>query len=84
MTDEILVAAPGLPPDAVVVSVRDGLVTLEGRLESRTDIARAVRSTWQVDGVVGVFSSLTFCLDDDRPAEQSSSRRITRRRPPGQ
>ncbi|MFI1354458.1 CBS domain-containing protein [Streptomyces sp. NPDC020898] len=84
VTDEILAAAPGLPPDAVVVSVRDGLVTLEGRLESRTDIARVVRSTWQVDGVVGVFSSLTFRLDDERQTEQSSSRGITRRRLPGQ
>lgn len=84
VTDEILVAAPGLPPDAVVVSVRDGLVTLEGRLEHRTDIAHAVRSTWQVDGVVGVFSGLTFRLDDDRPAGTSPSRRITRRRPSGQ
>ena len=84
VTDEILVAAPGLPPDGVVVSVHDGLVTLEGRLERRTDIARAVRSTWQVDGVVGVFSSLSFRLDADRPAERSSSRGITRRRPPGQ
>ena len=84
VADEILVAAPGLPPDAVVVSVRDGLVTLAGCLERREDVARAVRSTWQVDGVVGVFSSLTFRLDDDRPAEQSSSRGITRRRLPGQ
>ncbi|UIX34213.1 CBS domain-containing protein [Streptomyces sp. GQFP] len=84
VTDEILAAAPGLPSDAVVVSVRDGLVTLEGRLEHRTDIAHAVRSTWQVDGVVGVFSSLTFRLDDDRPAGTSPSRGIARRRTPGQ
>ncbi|MFI2035148.1 CBS domain-containing protein [Streptomyces bottropensis] len=77
VTDEILVAAPGLPPDAVVVSVRDGLVTLEGCLEHRTDIAHAVRSAWQADGVVGVFSSLTFRLDDDRPAEKGPSPGIT-------
>ncbi|MDX2548854.1 CBS domain-containing protein [Streptomyces sp. WI04-05B] len=77
VTDEILGAAPGLPPDAVVVSVRDGLVTLEGRLEHRTDIAHAVRSTWQVGGVVGVFSGLTFRLDGDRPAEKGPSRGIT-------
>ncbi|MFI1444236.1 CBS domain-containing protein [Streptomyces fructofermentans] len=84
VTDEILVAAPGLPPAAVVVSVRDGLVTLEGRLEHRTDIAHAVRSTWQVDGVVGVLSRLTFRLDDDRSAGTSSSRGGAHRRTPGQ
>ncbi|MEU0649158.1 CBS domain-containing protein [Streptomyces umbrinus] len=78
VTDEILVALLGLPPDAVDVSVHDGLVTLEGRLEHRTDIAHAVRSTWQVDGVVGVFSGLTCRLDDDRPAEKGPSRGITR------
>ncbi len=84
VTDEVLVAALGLPPDAVVVSVRDGLVTLEGRLEHRADLAHAVRSTWHVDGVVGVFSSLAFRLDDDRSAGTRSSRGVTRRRTPGQ
>jgi CBS domain-containing protein len=57
-----------LPPQDVVVSVRDGMVTLEGRLERRSDIPLTVRSTYRVDGVIGVVNSLTFHLDDTRPA----------------
>ncbi|MGW7404085.1 CBS domain-containing protein [Streptomyces sp. NPDC054833] len=57
-----------LPPQDVVVSVRDGMVTLEGRLEHRSDIPLTVRSTYRVDGVIGVVNSLTFHLDDTRPA----------------
>ncbi|MFF4562182.1 CBS domain-containing protein [Streptomyces sp. NPDC001435] len=57
-----------LPPQDVVVSVRDGMVTLEGRLEHRSDIPLTVRSTYRVDGVIGVVNSLTFHLDDIRPA----------------
>jgi osmotically-inducible protein OsmY len=57
----------GLPPDSVVVSVRDGMVTLEGRLEQRGDIPLAIRSTYRVDGVVGVVNGLTSGAPDARP-----------------
>jgi CBS domain-containing protein len=36
--DEVLVGALGLSSDAVTVFVRDGVVTLKGRLERRSDI----------------------------------------------
>ncbi|MDX3696749.1 CBS domain-containing protein [Streptomyces europaeiscabiei] len=72
---DTLTRAMGLP-HTVVVSVRDGLATLEGRLELRGDIPQAVRQTWRVDGVIGVVNSLTFHVDDTRPPEKHPSRRI--------
>ncbi|GAA3829273.1 CBS domain-containing protein [Streptomyces phyllanthi] len=65
-----------LPPHTVIVSVGDGMATLEGRLELRSDIPQAVRQTWRVDGVVGVVNSLTFRIDDTHPREKHPSRRI--------
>lgn len=61
---EVLVGRLGLPADAVDVTVRDGMVTLAGRVEHRDDIPTAVRSTWQVEGVVGVVNGLTFPVAD--------------------
>ncbi|MFE0511144.1 CBS domain-containing protein [Streptomyces sp. NPDC058964] len=67
--DDVL-GASSPPPHSVVVSVRDGMVTLEGRLERRSDIALAVRSAYRVDGVIGVVNSLTFRVDDTLPSTQ--------------
>ncbi|MHC3472701.1 CBS domain-containing protein [Streptomyces sp. 7R007] len=62
--DDVLVGALGLAPDAVSVSVRDGMVTMAGRVARRSDIYPAVRSAWQVEGVVGVVNGLTYAVDD--------------------
>lgn len=64
VTEEVLVGGLGLPPDAVRVSVRDGVVTLDGRVELRSQVPEAVHSVWRLEGVVGVVNGLTF-LDDD-------------------
>ncbi|MEU3340744.1 CBS domain-containing protein [Streptomyces sp. NPDC006668] len=56
--EEVVVGRLGLPPDAVGVLVRDGMVTLAGRVANGTDIGSAVWATWQVDGVVGVVNAL--------------------------
>jgi CBS domain-containing protein len=74
--DQVLTSAMCLPPHTVIVSVHDGTVTLEGRLERRSDLPVAVQLTWRVDGVVGVMNSLTFRVDDTRPPEKHPSRRI--------
>ncbi|WP_408990450.1 CBS domain-containing protein [Streptomyces shenzhenensis] len=70
---DLLSRGMGLTADAVTVSVRDGMVTLEGCLEHRSDIPVAIQMTYRVDGVVGVVASLTCRLDDGRgpsgPAE---------------
>ncbi|WP_196217945.1 CBS domain-containing protein [Streptomyces blattellae] len=74
--DEVLTRAMCLPPHTVIVSVRDGVTTLEGRMEHRSDIPLVVQLVWKVDGVVGVMNSLTFRIDDTRPPEKHPSRRI--------
>ncbi|GAA2272014.1 CBS domain-containing protein [Streptomyces atrovirens] len=67
--DGVLTRAMRLPADAAAVSVRDGMVTLEGQLERRGDIPFAIRLTWRVDGVVGVVNKLAFRTDDTHPLE---------------
>ncbi|MFJ8112003.1 CBS domain-containing protein [Streptomyces sp. NPDC096132] len=65
--DEVVTRALGLPAHSVVVSVRDGMATLEGAVRHRSDIPLAIRLTYRVDGVVGVVNSLTYRVDDIRP-----------------
>ncbi|MBC2906937.1 CBS domain-containing protein [Streptomyces sp. PSKA01] len=74
--DEVLTRTMSLAPHTVIVSVDDGMVTLEGRLEHRSHIPSAIQLTWRVDGVVGVVNSLTYRIDDTRPPEKHPSRRI--------
>ncbi|MER5467569.1 CBS domain-containing protein [Streptomyces sp. NPDC002685] len=76
VTDEVLGRTLSLPPHSVIVSVGDGVVTLEGRLERRSEIPRTIQLTWRVDGVVGVMNSLTFRVDDTLPPELHPSHRI--------
>ncbi|MFI8091013.1 CBS domain-containing protein [Streptomyces sp. NPDC086080] len=68
---EVLGRTLSLGPYAVAISVRDGVVTLTGRLERRSDIAVALRTTGRVDGVVAVVDQLSYRVDDTRlrPAE---------------
>src|SRR6266542_3484193 len=64
--DEVLLRALWIDPAAVLVTVRDGLVTLVGHLERKSMVQMAVHLTRTVPGVVDVVSQLTFALDDDR------------------
>ncbi|MEW2488570.1 CBS domain-containing protein [Streptomyces sp. NPDC048411] len=81
VVEEVMVSALGLPPGAVAVSVRDGMVMLEGRLHHRSDVPLAVRSTWRLEGVVGVVSRLGFDIDDCRPAQPAAHRVVLNRTP---
>ncbi|KAA6224489.1 CBS domain-containing protein [Streptomyces albofaciens JCM 4342] len=67
VTDEVLGRALDVPPDDVLVSVRDGVVTLRGTLPHEDDIPAAIGLTWRVDGVVGVVSRLVARAGDDGP-----------------
>ncbi|CAL9649406.1 CBS domain-containing protein [Streptomyces sp. enrichment culture] len=53
VADDVLAGSLGLARDAVTVFVRDGVVTLKGRLEHRSDIPVVIRSAWRVEGAVG-------------------------------
>ena len=65
--DDVLTRALGRPADRVTVSVRDGVVTLEGALEQGGDLPLAIRLTYRVDGVIGVVNRLTL-HDASEPA----------------
>ncbi|MFS8204727.1 CBS domain-containing protein [Streptomyces sp. CWNU-52B] len=71
--DEVLVRALWLAPQTVDVSVTEGVVTLTGHMERKSETEIAVSMTRQIDGVVGVVHKLTFRLDDARfqPDEQA-------------
>jgi CBS domain-containing protein len=55
-----------LEPDAVDVEVKDGVVTLSGELENRTEAHLLEELTRRIAGVVRVASDLTYEVDDER------------------
>ncbi|MEV1011785.1 CBS domain-containing protein [Streptomyces sp. NPDC049881] len=64
--DEVLVRALRPAPGTIEVSVADGVVTLSGHVEHRSDARIAVSVTRQVDGVVAVVDRLGVRRDDAR------------------
>ncbi len=54
-------------PSAMLVSVRDGVVRLEGRVRNRSEIAATVNQVRTIDGVVAVETELDFEVDDMAP-----------------
>ncbi|WP_185806230.1 CBS domain-containing protein [Streptomyces sp. RP5T] len=67
VTEEVLVGRLGLRPGAVDARVRDGVVTLDGRVPLRSQIPEAVHTVWRLEGVVGVVNALAFDVDDCGP-----------------
>lgn len=55
-----------LEPDVIDVSVDDGVVTLSGELENRTEAHLLEELTRRIAGVVRVVSNLTYEVDDQR------------------
>jgi osmotically-inducible protein OsmY len=62
----VLLRALWIEPNAVLVKVEDGVVTLTGHLERKSLVPMAIHLTRTVPGVVDVVSQLTFEVDDDR------------------
>ncbi|MFJ5260082.1 CBS domain-containing protein [Streptomyces sp. NPDC088387] len=62
----VLVRALWIPPHSIDVSVTEGVVTLTGQMERKSETEIAVSMVRQIDGVVGVVGRLTWRLDDDR------------------
>ncbi|MFF9868916.1 CBS domain-containing protein [Streptomyces sp. NPDC013953] len=56
--DAVSVHVPAHGADHVRVDVRDGVVTMAGRLRPDADASVLVRAAWRVDGVVGVVNRL--------------------------
>lgn len=66
--DEVLEQVFGralwIEPSKITVEVHDGLVTLDGELETKSQVTAAVHLTRAVDGVVDVVDRLTYRYDD--------------------
>ena len=73
VVEEVLVHALWLPPRSIDVQVVEGVVTLSGHMERKSETEIAVSMTRQIDGVVAVVDKLTYRLDDARiqPQEQA-------------
>ncbi|MCI3241816.1 MULTISPECIES: CBS domain-containing protein [Streptomyces] len=73
IVEQILVRALWLPPRSIDVAVMEGVVTLTGHVERKSEKEIALSMTRQIDGVVAVVDKLTFRLDDARiqPQEQA-------------
>jgi CBS domain-containing protein len=67
IVSEVIGHLLGLEPEAVEVSVADGLVTLRGELESSASVDLAVRLVDAVEGVVGVRNHLGYRVDATMP-----------------
>ncbi|MFE2971162.1 CBS domain-containing protein [Streptomyces sp. NPDC059340] len=65
--DEVLVRTLWLSPSTVDVAVYEGVVTLTGHVERRSEAEIAVSMTDRIDGVVAVVDRLTYRLDDSHP-----------------
>jgi len=66
VVEEVLVRALWLAPSTVDVSVVEGVVTLAGHMERKSETEIAVSMVRQIDGVVAVVDKLSYRTDDSR------------------
>lgn len=66
IVDDVIKRALFIDPEVVSVKVENGLVTLEGKLESRSLCRIVTEMVERVEGTVGVDSRLTWKFDDAR------------------
>jgi len=69
--DEVLIRSLWLATSSVDVGVDEGVVTLTGHVERKSEAEIALTMTNRIDGVVAVVDKLTYQLDDShlRPNE---------------
>ncbi|MGZ9929195.1 CBS domain-containing protein [Streptomyces sp. NC-S4] len=75
VTDEVLLGVLGVPADDVEVHVVDGIVTLDGRVERRSQLAALLGLVEHLDGVVAVASRVTARTDDTSTVHAGRGRR---------
>ncbi|MFB6578479.1 CBS domain-containing protein [Streptomyces sp. NPDC056402] len=75
VSDEVLVEVLGVPAGDVEVHVVDGIVTLDGRVELRSQLAALLSLVERLDGVVAVASRVTARTDDTATAHADHARR---------
>ena len=62
--EDVLTDTLGLAPNVIEVHVVDGVVTLEGQLERRSQIRVVLQLTQRLDGVVSVVDRLSSRVND--------------------
>jgi CBS-domain-containing membrane protein len=62
--DQVLMGQFALDPSRFLITVHDGVVTLEGRVEQRSLLPWVVRAVHGVEGVLRVENRLTYDTDD--------------------
>jgi serine/threonine-protein kinase len=67
VVDQLIAQTLGQAAVKVDVSVHDGVVSLSGVVDRRSEIRMLARAVFQVDGVVGVHDALDFRHDDTGP-----------------
>jgi hypothetical protein len=60
----------GLDPTLFSVVVKDGVATISGHVDHRSTASMIERSVAMVPGVVGVHATITWSIDDRRPADR--------------
>ena len=68
--EEVVEGSFWLPPTTIGVAVKDGVVTLSGEIETRTDAEMLPKFVRKVAGVVAVESTLTWRIDGPIQFEQ--------------
>ncbi|WP_328980298.1 CBS domain-containing protein [Streptomyces canus] len=71
--EDVLGRTLWLPPRSIDVSVVQGVVTLTGHMERKSETAIALSMIARIDGVVGVVDKLTYRLDDTRLPTQEQA-----------
>jgi osmotically-inducible protein OsmY len=66
--DDVVLGTLWIPPGRVEVTVEKGVVTLTGRVDTKTDAELLPRLAQRVAGVISVDSKLTWETDENRRA----------------
>lgn len=69
---EVVPQVRGADPRRLAVAVRDGIVSISGRVECKSAISGLIRGIQQVEGVVGVDATIAYDIDDRYPITPAS------------
>lgn len=78
IADDVLLHTLWIEPGSISVEVDDGVVVLDGRVETRTIAEIVAAYVRRVPGVVGVESNLTWIADDTQRRRRTLPGRLER------
>jgi CBS domain-containing protein len=70
VSEDIIRRTLWIDPATIRVTVREGVVSLEGQIERRSLIRVLVGLVQELEGVVGVESRLSYLVDDTEPSSE--------------